>query len=87
MFWRARGTAHAHSDIDVAVQVPLLEGPAIAAALSAASGCEVDVVTDDPPIPLLEALIRDGVVILEAVEGAGARLRASTLSMLELDCP
>jgi len=85
---QARGTAHAESDVDVDVQAPALEGPAIAAALSAACGREVDVVTlDDPPIPLLEALIHDGIVIFEAVPGTGASWRAATLSMLELDRP
>ena len=85
---QARGTAHAQSDVDVAVQAPPSEVPAIAAALSAAWGREVDVVTlDDPPIPLLEALIRDGEVIFEAVRGAGASWRAATLSNLEIDRP
>jgi len=85
---QARGTADAHSDVDVAVQAPASEVPAIAAALSAACGREVDVVVlDDPPIPLLEALIRDSDVISEAVPGAGASWRASTLSMLEIDRP
>src|SRR3569623_424734 len=85
---QARGTADAQSDVDVAVQAPPSEVPAIAAALSAAWGREVDVVTlDDPPIPRLEALIRDGEVIFEAVRGAGASWRAATLSNLEIDRP
>ena len=85
---QARGTAGADSDIDIAVQAPASEGPSIAAALSAACGREVDVVTlDDPPIPLLDALIRDGEVIFEAEHGAGARWRASALATLEIDRP
>ena len=85
---QARGTADADSDVDVALQAPASEGPAIAAALSAACGREVDVVIlDDPPIPLLESLIRDGELIFEVVPGAGASWRASTLSTLELDRP
>lgn len=84
----ARGTADNHSDVDVAVQAPASEGPAIAAALSQACGREVDVVIlDDPPIPLLDALIRDSAVIFEAVPGTGASWRSSTLSTLELDRP
>ena len=85
---QARGTAGPDSDIDVGVQVPAAEGPAIAAALSAACGQEVDVVIlDDPPIPLLDALVRDGEIIFEAERGAGARWRSSALLTLETDRP
>jgi hypothetical protein len=76
----ARGTADNHSDVDVAVQAPASEGQAC--------GRVVDVVIlDDPPIPLLDALIRDSAVIFEAVPGTGASWRSSTLSTLELDRP
>lgn len=85
---RARGTARVDSDVDVAVQAPASEGLAIAAVLSAACGREVDVVTlDDPPIPLLDVLIRDGELIFEAERGVGARWRAAALATLELDRP
>lgn len=85
---QARGTARADSDVDVAVQAPASEGPAIAAVLSAACGREVDVVTlDDPPIPLLDALIREGELIFEAKRGTVAQWRAGALATLEIDRP
>jgi len=84
----ARGTAGADSDVDVAVQAPASEGPAIAAALSAVCGREVDVVIlEDPPIPLLDALVREGELIFEAERGAAARWRTSALLTLETDRP
>jgi len=85
---QARGTARPDSDVDVAIEAPATEGPAIAAALSAACGREVDVVTlEDPSIPLVEALVRDSEVIYEARPGIGARWRARALADLEVDRP
>lgn len=84
----ARGTAGVRSDVDVAVQAPSSDALAIAAALSAACGREVDVVLlDDPPIPLLDALIRESEVVYEAKAGAAAIWRAATLATLETDRP
>src|SRR3569623_2923880 len=85
---QARRTAGAASDVDVAVQAPAAEGPTIAAALSATSGREVDVVIlDDLPIPLLDSLVREGELIFEAEHGTAARWRASALLTLETDRP
>lgn len=42
---------------------------------------------DDPPIPLLDALIRDGETLYEREAGAAAGWRAGALAALEIDRP
>jgi predicted nucleotidyltransferase len=85
---RARGEATIDADVDVAVLGDGLDRLGLAAELSRAVGLEVDVVSlDDPPIALIEALIRDGVVVHEATRGAGAAWRSRTLATLETDRP
>lgn len=84
----ARGTAHAGSDVDVAVDAPTADPLELAAMLSEALSREVDVVPlEDATIPLLEQLIRDGIVVHEAYRGAGALWRSRTLATLETDRP
>jgi predicted nucleotidyltransferase len=84
----ARGTARRDSDVDVAVEAPLAALSQVAAALSARLGVEVDVVRlETANIPLLEALISDGVVLHEAKPGAGALWRSRALAQLETDRP
>lgn len=84
----ARETARAGSDVDVAVDAPSADLLALAAALSEALSREVDVVSlDDPTIPLLEQLVRDGIVVHEAYPGAGALWRSHALTSLETDRP
>lgn len=84
----ARGTARAGSDVDVAVDAPGTDILELAAVLSEALSCEVDVVPlDDATIPLLEQLVRDGVVVHEAYPGAGALWRSHVLASLETDRP
>ena len=85
---RARGSAHAGSDVDVAVLAPGEDLLALGSALSRAVGSTVDVVSlEDPGFPLLEELIRDSVLIYEAAAGYAARWRSHALSELDLDRP
>jgi predicted nucleotidyltransferase len=86
---RARGRARPDSDADVAVLGPkglgLLE---LAADLSAAARVEVDVISlEDPGYPLLNALLRDSIVLHEGVRGAAATWRSHALLDAELDRP
>lgn len=84
----ARGTAEPGSDVDIAVDVSGADLLDLAATLSLALDREVDVVDlDDATIPLLERLIREGVVVHEGFRGAGALWRSRTLAMLETDRP
>jgi predicted nucleotidyltransferase len=84
----ARGTARTDSDVDVAVDAPSTSLGQLAAALSTRLGTEVDVVRlDTASIPLLEALIADGIVLHEAKPGAGALWRSRVLAQLETDRP
>ena len=85
---QARGTARDDSDIDIAVDAPGVDLLDLAAMLAQAFDREVDVVPlDDPSIPLLEMLVRDGIVVHEAQRGAGALWRSRTLATLETDRP
>ena len=85
---RARGRARPDSDADVAVLGRGLDLLAIAADLSDAGRVEVDVVSlDDPGYPLLNALLRDSIVLHEAERGAAARWRSRALLDAELDRP
>ena len=83
----ARGNAGPASDLDIAVlgQVDAFE---LAGRLSLETGREVDVVDlSRVPIPLLDAIIRDGVIVFERERGMEGRFRARALSMLETDRP
>ena len=85
---RARGAAGPDSDVDVAVLGRAVDRLGLAASLSRAVGHEVDVIDlADPGVPLLEALVRDGIVVREATPGAGALWRARALAQLETDRP
>jgi predicted nucleotidyltransferase len=84
----AKGTARRDSDVDVAVEAPVGSLGQIAAALSSRLGAEVDVVRlETASIPLLEALIADGIVLHEGKRGAGALWRSRVLAQLETDRP
>jgi predicted nucleotidyltransferase len=85
----ARGTANERSDIDIAIDI---HGSAdrlrIAAQLSAALGVEIDLVLlGDAGVPLLDEIVRDGVVVYEATPHAAARWRTRALIDLETDRP
>ena len=82
---RARGTPREGSDVDVAVlarnELPLEAEMKLAAALSGASGLEVDLVCLDRADPLLaREAARTGVVVLEARPGEFAAFRANAIS-------
>lgn len=85
---QARGTAHADSDVDVAIDAPGIDDIALCVELGDALGCEVDVVSlRTESIPLLHSIVRDGVVVHEARPGAGALWRSHALTTLETDLP
>jgi uncharacterized protein len=85
---RAKGSAHASSDVDVAVLAPGEDLLALGSELSQAVGTTVDLVSlEDPGFALLEELIRDSVLIYEAAAGNAARWRSHALSELDLDRP
>jgi predicted nucleotidyltransferase len=83
----ARGKAGPSSDVDLALLGPV-DAFELAGRLSLTVGREVDVVDlARAPIPLLDAILREGVVVFERVRGAEGRFRARTLAMLETDRP
>lgn len=85
---RARGTATAASDVDVAVRAPGVDLLGLAADLSRVTGHEVDVVElEEAGIPLLARIVREGVGVHEATPGAFAAWRARALADLETDLP
>lgn len=86
---QARGTAAADSDVDIAVDAPGLDLLTLGGMLSVALERDVDVIALDEhtPYPLLERILREGLVVHEAYRGAGALFRARTAAMLELDRP
>jgi predicted nucleotidyltransferase len=82
----ARGTDRPGSDVDVAVDAPGVDLLALARDLSLALDREVSVVElTDPGYPLLAALVRDGVVLVEHAAGAAARWRTRAILSLETD--
>jgi predicted nucleotidyltransferase len=85
---RARGRAREDSDADVAVLGRNLDLLELAADLSDAARVEVDVVSlDDPGYPLLNALLRDSIVLHEGERGAAAAWRSRALLQAETDRP
>lgn len=84
----ARGVATARSDVDVAVLAPPAAQLAVAADLALALGREVDVLDlDRAPLPVLERIVKEGVLVREARPGVSASWRSRTLAMLETDLP
>ena len=87
---RARGRARPGSDVDLAVLAPGVDLLDLAANLTLGLDLEVHVVDldlDDASIPLLQAIVRDGIFVHEGRRGAAARWRSHTLAMLETDGP
>lgn len=85
---QARGTAHANSDVDLAIVAPGVDVLDLGGELGEALGMELDIVPlDDPPIPLLDRIITEGIVVHESHPGAGAQWRSHALTTLEIDRP
>jgi predicted nucleotidyltransferase len=85
---QARGRANPASDVDVAVLAPRGDLLALASGLSEACGREVDVVSlEDPGVPLLEEIMRDGQLLHEGEPGAYATWRSRALTILDIDGP
>ncbi len=85
---RARGDARPGSDADVAVLGKDLDPLALAADLSRATRVEVDVVSlEDPGYPLLNAILRDGILLHEGKPGAAATWRGRAWLQAETDRP
>lgn len=84
----ARGTDRTASDVDVAVLGRALDPLALARDLSRAIGREAQVVDlDAVGYPMLQAIVRDGIVVAEHERGSAARWRSRALVDLENDRP
>lgn len=85
---RARGRSRRDSDADVAVLGEDLDLLSLAADLSGAAKVEVDVVSlKEPGYPLLNALLRDSLVLHEGQRGAVAAWRTRAQLQAETDRP
>jgi predicted nucleotidyltransferase len=85
---RARGRARPDSDADVAVLGKSLDLLRLASDLSDAAGVEVDVVSlEDPGYPLLNVILREGLLLHEGERGAAAAWRARAWLQAETDRP
>ena len=85
---RARGKARPGSDADVAVLGKDLNLLKLAADLSSAANVEVDVVSlVDPGYPLLNAILRDGLLLHEGEKGAAATWRSHAWLVADIDRP
>jgi predicted nucleotidyltransferase len=83
----ARESAGSESDLDIAVDLDAATDLAqLSANLAQVAGREVDIVDlRDAGVPLLEELLRDGVVLYERRPHVAASWRAHVLSDLEVD--
>jgi predicted nucleotidyltransferase len=81
----ARGNAGPASDVDVAV-IAHVDHLALARDLSRAVDREVQIVDlATVGYPLLQAIVRDGIVVAESERGVSARWRARALAELDTD--
>lgn len=84
----ARGTSTLDSDVDVAVVAAGVDLLELGARLTLSLGREIDVLDlDRAPIPVLERIVREGVVVHESQPGAAASWRSRALIQLETDLP
>ena len=84
----ARGVQRPDSDVDVAVQGPGVDRLELAAELSLAVKREVQVVPlEGAGYPLVQALLRDSVVVHEGRRGAAAEWRTAALLAAQWDRP
>jgi predicted nucleotidyltransferase len=85
---RARGRARPDSDADVAVEGRDIDLLALGADLSEATKVEVDVVDlSRAGYPLLNAVLRDGILLHEGERGAAASWRTRAILQTETDRP
>jgi predicted nucleotidyltransferase len=85
---RARGTAAASSDVDLAVDAPGMALEQLSGELSASLKVTVDVLAlHGTSIPMLDALVHEGIVVFEARPGLAATWRSRALIELETDLP
>jgi hypothetical protein len=76
------------SDVDLAVLAPGVDLLELAGDLTLALDLEVHVADlDAASIPLLQAIVRDGILVHEGRRGAAARWRSHALTTLEVDGP
>ena len=85
----ARGSATEESDVDIAVQGSNVDPLTLSADLALQLGREVDIVMlgDAVPYPLLEEILRDGIIVHERLGGEAALFRSRTLATLVTDRP
>lgn len=82
----ARGTERPASDVDVAVLARDLDPLALARDLTRALGREVQIVDlESVGYPMLQAIVRDGIVVAEHERGCAARWRSRALVDLDND--
>jgi predicted nucleotidyltransferase len=82
----ARGAGRPNSDIDIAIVAPGVDWLTLRAELTSKLGREIDIAPlETAGIPLLEEILRDGIVVHEGYPGAAAIFRSRTLATLETD--
>ena len=85
---RARGDAREDSDADVAVYAPGVDLYDLMGTLGGATDVEVQLVTlHDFDLPLVESVLRDGVLVHEGNRGDEARFRLRAITEIELFRP
>jgi predicted nucleotidyltransferase len=85
---RARSVEQPTSDVDLAVEAPGVDLATLAADLGVDLGEAVDVLDlNAATIPMMQALIQDGIIVFECGPGVAASWRSRILMQLETDLP
>jgi predicted nucleotidyltransferase len=85
---RARGRFRPDSDVDVAYLGKDVDPLELGSQLTSATRLEVQAVDiADPSYPLMQAVLRDGIVLRQGKPGAVARWRSHAIAQLETDRP
>lgn len=85
---RARGRFRPDSDVDVAYLGKEVDPLELSAHLTSATRLEVQAVDiADPSYPLMQAVLRDGIVLHQGKPGAVGRWRSHAIAQLETDRP
>ena len=85
---RARGRFHPDSDVDVAYLGKEVNPLELGAHLTTATHLEVQAVDiADPSYPLMQAVLRDGIVLRQGKPGALGSWRSHAIAQLETDRP